>query len=304
MEEIWIIAGSFMVSCFIYLALPFMGKKFKKIGIVGRDVHKINKPLIPEMGGVIFIPPVIALSLIYSTFSPCFLCIAFSTLLFFIYGLLDDLKAFGKWEKLLVSFGISLIISATKLSSGKFSLLLLFSFIFLSIIIGNSINVLAGFNGLETGLSIIIFATIFAYLFLKGNPNLAFFTFCVILFLFSFFLHNKYPSKFFPGNCGTLGIGGILVGLSLCANLYTLILPLLSLHFSDALLKFFTAGYFSSSEKPKSKVGKNGILIPGKGYLSIPKVFMKAFKLSEKKLVSYLLLAQLIIAACVLLVRI
>ena len=43
----------FFVSLFVTLAItPFFIKKFRQMGIVGRDVHKKNRPEVAEMGGI------------------------------------------------------------------------------------------------------------------------------------------------------------------------------------------------------------------------------------------------------------
>ena len=292
---------------FVYFAIPRIGKRLKEKGIKGKDIHKPNKPEIPEMGGLIFIPFLILLSLIfwYLYSEITFLFIGISITLFFIYGIIDDLLVLGKWKKLFFSILVACVVSWLYfLINLKFSIPLFMALVFISVIIGNAINVLAGFNGLEAGSSIIVLSAASVYLFIKGSELHAFFTVLCIAVIFAFFLHNKYPAKIFPGDCGTMGIGGLLVGLSIFAGIYNIILPLLSLHFADALLKAITAGYFSSSEKPKSKISEDGILIPGEGYLSVPKVFMKTFMLDEKKLVKYLLFSEAIIAVFVLMVMI
>ncbi len=291
----------------IYLLTPRIGKKLKEKSIKGRDIHKQDKPWLPEMGGMIFIPFILLISLIfwYLYSETVFLLIGISVALFFGYGIIDDLITLGKWKKLFFSILIACIVSGLYfLTASNFSFSLFLLLVFFSVIIGNSINILAGFNGLEVGSSIIILGTITVYFFIKGLEIYALFTVLCVLVLFAFFLHNKYPAKIFPGDCGTLGIGGLLLGLTIFTGIYALVLPLLSLHFADALLKGITAGYFSSSEKPKSRVSKNGTLIPGNGYLSISKVFMKTFTLDEKRLVKYLLFSEVIIAIIVLLVRI
>lgn len=303
----YLLVVGIVLFSFVYLAVPRIGKKLKERGIKGKDIHKPNKPEVPEMGGLIFIPFLILLSLVfwYLYSETVFLFIGISTTLFFIYGVIDDLLILGKWKKLFFSILVASAVSGLYfLTSFNSNILLFTALVFISVIIGNSINILAGFNGLEAGSSIIVLSAASIYFFIKGSELYAFFTVLCVSVIFAFFLHNKYPAKIFPGDCGTIGIGGLLVGLSIFTGIYKLILPLLSLHFADALLKAITAGYFSSSEKPKSEISESGILIPGKGYLSIPKVFMKTFMLDEKRLVKYLLFSEVIIAVFVLMVMI
>ncbi len=299
------IALGIAFASIVYLLTPRLGKKLKELGIKGKDVHKPHKPEIPEMGGIVFIPFLIILSLLFwQVFTDInFLLIGFSVSIFFLYGVIDDLRTLGKWIKLGLSISIAFLIAGIySFINGNFTFALFMAFSFLSVIIGNSINVLAGFNGLESGSAVIVLLTTSFYLFVKGLQNYSLLAFLFAMIVFSFFLHNKYPAKIFPGDSGTLGLGGALVGFAVYLNLYPLLLPILSLHFSDAILKAITAGYFSSSEKPKSKVSRNGILIPGSGYLSIPKLYMKSFEVTERRLVKYLLFTEIIIAILVLVV--
>ncbi len=288
-------------SAFVVLITPVACKRVKKFmkarGICGVDIHKPEKPLIPEMGGLAFIPILIFLSLLFwfVTGNIAYLYVALITAMFFFYGVLDDLLRLGKYAKLIITLAISGVASILTLAfyDIEFSLLVMLLFILICTAVGNAINIFAGFNGLESGSTLLVlFFTLVYCLLVQASHDFLIFLIFSIITIFFFYLENKYPAKIFPGDCGTLGMGGFLVGLILFFDL-TPILLFLSLHFADMLMKGLSArGYFSSSEKPKSKVRKDGVLIPGKGYLSIAKAFMYVFHVNEKTLVKMLLSLQ------------
>ena len=76
-------------------------------------------------------------------------------------------------------------------------------------VVSNLVNMHSGYNGLQSGLSLIILST------LVTNPGLAIisdiypsFAFCVRFF--AFWIYNKYPSRVFEGNIGSLLFGFII----------------------------------------------------------------------------------------------
>ena len=102
-----IVSVSLILSVLTYLATPNVGRKLKKMKIVGIDVHKLSRPKIPEMGGVVILIPVLALlAFVYlMTGSYSVLIVAFATMLFGLYGFLDDIVKLGKYQKLRRSAG-------------------------------------------------------------------------------------------------------------------------------------------------------------------------------------------------------
>ena len=49
------LAESFIVALLVtYILMPWVMKNMKKRGITGRDQNKLEEPIIPEMGGVLF----------------------------------------------------------------------------------------------------------------------------------------------------------------------------------------------------------------------------------------------------------
>ncbi len=288
-----IMSVSAILSLLTYLATPNLARKLKKMNIVGVDVHKKKKPRIAEMGGiVIFLPLLFLFWAVYIlTGSQLVLLVMASTIFFGVYGLLDDIFRLGKYQKLALSGAIGMLLIIPSNPALVFVPLALL----LTMGIGNTFNLFAGFNGLEVGCSSLI-ALFFSLLcLLTGNIVPFYLSAGLFLILFSFLLHNKYPAKIFPGNIGTFTVGGFFAGMCLYYNLYHLLIPLLSLHIGDMLLKGFSAGYFSSNEMKRTMVNGENILVPRSDYLSMSRLVLKLRPMTERQLVFFFWAALFII---------
>ena len=295
-----IISVSVILSAITYLLTPNLGKKLKMMKIVGTDVHKVSRPKIPEMGGIIIaIAFIVLLASVYILTGAAYvLAVAVSTLLFGVYGLFDDLLKLGKYKKLAISLGVGLLLVITSNPLVVFIPLLLF----LTISIGNIFNLFAGFNGLEIGCTSIITFFFSMLCLITGNLIPFYLSLGVSIILFGFLMHNKYPAKIFPGNIGTMTIGGFFAGICLYFNLYYLLVPLLFLHIADAAIKGVSAGYFSSNEHRPTKINGDNILVPGNDYLSLSRVVLKLRPMTERQLVGLFWAATSIVGICAVIV--
>jgi UDP-N-acetylglucosamine--dolichyl-phosphate N-acetylglucosaminephosphotransferase len=280
-----IVSVSAVLSLATYLATPNIARKLKEMDIVGVDVHKRMRPKVAEMGGVAIFPPLMLLfAFVYLvTLSPVLLLVTLSTALFALYGIMDDVLRLGKHMKLVISTAVGSLLLVIAGVPG----LLFIPMLVLIIGIGNSFNWFAGFNGLEIGTSTST-AFFFSLLCLISGNILPFYlSFGMFLILFSFLLHNKYPAKIFPGNIGTFTIGGFFVGLSLYFGLLHFIVPLLLLHTADIVIKGFSAGFFTSSEKARTRVNGKDILVPRGDYLSLAKIVLRKRPMNERQIVKF-----------------
>ncbi len=280
-----IVAVSMMLSALIYFATPRVGRKLKKMRIVGIDVHKVSRPRIPEMGGVvILVPLLVLLAFVYFfTGEAMVIAVAAATVMFGVYGVLDDLLQLGKYQKLALSGAMGLILLAP-VNPG---LLLLVPLLFLTVSIGNIFNLFAGFNGLEVGCTSAIALSFSALCLLTGNIVPFYLSFGAFIVLLGFLMHNKYPAKIFPGNVGTMTLGGFFAGVCLYYGLHYLLIPLLFMHIADVALKAASAGYFSSSEHRPTKINGDNVLVPGNDYLSLSRLVLKFRPMTEQQLVRF-----------------
>jgi len=147
-----------------------------------------------------------------------------------LYGLVDDLVDIGRKLKLIlpITFGYPLIIIINPESIwvpflGDFDLNsivienLSYSDIFritiipiYVMVVANLVNMHSGYNGLQSGLSIIIMTTLVAKSWSDGATNSIIPVGSFLGAMCAFWFFNKYPSRLFEGNIGSLLFGSII----------------------------------------------------------------------------------------------
>ena len=193
-----------------------------------------------------------------------------------IYNLNDNTKYFGDSQKSLKTtipfFKNNQLDYETLTGDGQKPLItfLLFAFIVVFIItaVSNSANLTDGIDGLATGCSAIIGATLGIFCYVSGNmvfanyldimfiPNLS----ELVVFMSSFvgacvgFLwYNSYPAQVFMGDVGSLSIGGIIGVVSILIRKELLIPIFCGIFFIESLSVIIQVSYF---EYTKRKFGQ------------------------------------------------
>lgn len=235
----------------IYLAIPAtslgvtvlvtgrMIPRMARIGMVGEDENKANRPKIPEMGGIAIIAGfsaaaliAIPLQLMLPAFSLVLLLASIITIhiLGFI-GIGDDLLDLPQWFKAVLPLiaAIPLVVVNAAGSTAVFIPFIGsidFGVIFVVVLIplavavcSNLTNMLAGFNGMEAGMGIVIFATLSLLAFNHGLGEMLVLSLAMLGGLLGFFIFNRYPARIFPGDVGTLVIGCVLASSVIIGNL-------------------------------------------------------------------------------------
>lgn len=280
---IWVVLAAAVISLSTYLLLPGFARGMKRRGIVGRDLHKPGRPGVAERGGMLLMPGFAAfMFLVYFLTGNGLVLYALAvSLAFALYGLWDDMRQAGKYQKLLVSLAIALAALALSGSSG-FVLIPLLIFL---VAVSNIFNLFAGFNGLEIGCSGIVSFFLAIICLALGKAEPFYLSFGAFFILMAFLAHNKYPARIFPGNVGTMLIGGFFSSLALYYNLFPVLIPLLSLYILDVVLKGYSAGYFSRSEKLPTKVNGDGTLASAGDYISLTRLILRFRGMTEGGLV-------------------
>ena len=100
MYELYEILG-FIIVFFVglftsFASMPVVMRKMKSLGIVGSDIHKRNRPSIPEMGGIGLLTGLsvstLAASFLFPERVPLFASFVVTTLIAGFVGAVDDLK--------------------------------------------------------------------------------------------------------------------------------------------------------------------------------------------------------------------
>jgi UDP-N-acetylglucosamine--dolichyl-phosphate N-acetylglucosaminephosphotransferase len=227
-----------------------------KHGIIGIDVHKLDRPKIPELCGITIVIGVtisaIILSLIYPEQNIWILAFVSSTLIAAIVGILDRITKIGpRLKPVLVALGaipiIFLavynpypefpIIGATRLTI-IYPLLIPIALA----VTANSVNMLDVFNGSMTGTcSIAIFGMIICML-MMGRVDAAALAAGLLGSLLAFHIFNKYPAKVFAGDVGSLFIGASIGVLAIYGRIEVAAITAMMPHIMNAFYGLATVG--------------------------------------------------------------
>jgi UDP-N-acetylglucosamine--dolichyl-phosphate N-acetylglucosaminephosphotransferase len=222
-------------------------KVMKKKKITGIDVHKLSRPVVPEMGGIAIFIGIFVSSLAYympsmnslskgydlikdSTFDIRVTVFLFSITLAFLIGVYDDFKPLNAAAKpvLLIIASIPILISDAYNSNPVLPIIgqtrLTYFYIFLVFFVvsipANSVNMLDVFNGSTSSTGIILLISIIISVIII-DPEVEQLSFIFLIIgsllgtLLAFHIFNRYPAKIFGGDSGSLTIGAAY-GLLAC----------------------------------------------------------------------------------------
>ncbi|MFN3910311.1 MAG: hypothetical protein ACK4J0_03730 [Candidatus Anstonellaceae archaeon] len=302
----------FLVSFFTsVISIPILIRKLKGANIFGIDVHKQNKPQIPEMGGFSLIISTIS-SLLFAIFLHTFFGFQFKLIevlaamltfcIISLIGIFDDLFELRQSIKFFLPMIASLPLIALNAAQSTsmflpfignvdFGLFYIIFLIPLGVTVASNLtNTLAGFNGLESGLGIIIFSTLLFFAIFQNNIEMGLISSAMLGGLLVFFYFNKYPAKVFPGDVGNLAIGSALACAVIIGNFESLGALLVAPHAIDILIKAFYKFPKTFGEL------KDGKLYPPEGKVKgLAHLIMKLKNgISEQELVLSLFLFELL----------
>ena len=253
-------------------------------GIVGKDIHKSWKPIVAEMGGfgILFGFTLGMFSGIYMHDILAFpLCVVLVVILLVgIIGIADDLLVLSSKEKLFLLFlaGLPLIWAAPP----NVGILYLIS-IPIAVSIGSNLtNMLAGLNGIESGLGIISLTSLTIACLILGKYDVTIISMSMLGALIAFFYYNRYPAEIFPGDTGTLIIGATIVSIAFIGRVKLIAFIILMPNIIDAALKFYSAGVMERQQFAPTQLNDEGKLVrPEGGFKSLIRFVLRK-PISEK----------------------
>lgn len=113
----------------------------------------------------------------------------------------------------------------------------------------NAINLTDGMDGLATGTTCQVFATIAVMLLLTGQVDLAIIAATAAGALCGFLVFNQNPAKIFMGDTGSLFIGGLMSALVAAGGLVLWFIPLSLIFVAEALSVMAQFSYFRVTKK-------------------------------------------------------
>ena len=223
----------------IFLIMPrYIGFLVSR-GRTTNDAHKKGDVRVPTPAGPLIVAAMVVGEVVawafYGTLLPLVLIVV--VLSAGMIGLYDDLRGLGGVEKPVLLAGVGLFVAlAEHFNPGVYSPILYFPlftetgthyFIFALIVIAsipvssNAFNMLDAFNGEISGFTAIVSAALVIAIVLRvySLPGSSVATVAIALPLLavsaSFYYFNRYPSKIFDGDSGSLSFGAMYVILSI-----------------------------------------------------------------------------------------
>ncbi|MCW4015303.1 MAG: glycosyl transferase family 4 [Candidatus Bathyarchaeota archaeon] len=258
-----------LILMFSFFVTLFLTRKWIKsaesANLVGKDMNKPDQPLVPRSGGLI-VAIVICFSLLFYIFLKTFamlgtpstnvvevFAISSTILLAGFIGFIDDVlgwkKGLSQLQKVLLTVPIALPLTVLDVNQtvmsipflGNVDLGLIYPLLVVPLgIIGatNGFNLLAGYNGLETSMGLVIFGTFGFTSLLVGRLWIGLIAFIVYASLLAFLAYNWYPARVFPGNSFSYAIGALIGTLAILGNMETIAVWLFIPYYLEIILYF------------------------------------------------------------------
>jgi len=272
LEIFYLIIIFIVVFLTTYFILPFIIEFMKKKKYVGYDIHKNAHPEIAESGGLSMVIGFTIASILLMVFFPDFfketIIFLLTVLLAGAIGFIDDRIKFKSGYKIILSiFSGSAIFLANyfkyiNINSpsipflDKTRLTIIYPLV-LPIIIAifaNTVNMLEGYNGEGSGTCLIAVTFLLICGVLWNSAEAIIFTIPIIAVIMPFFIYNKFPSKVFPGDIGTLSMGAMVAGIALFGSLEVAAFCALLIHiFNSFYVIYSVRGFLESSDIREKK---------------------------------------------------
>lgn len=249
---------SFLVT---YVLTPHWIHAAHRIKLVGKDMNKHDKPEVAEMGGITVIAGFLSGALLYIALVTFYfrqsanliyiLATVSTVLIILVVGVLDDILGWKiglkKWQKPLLTTAAALPMMVVNAGASVMSLPLFGSvelgilYPLLIIPLGitgaaNGFNMLAGYNGLEAGLGIVILSTLGIITWKLNLGWIALLSFAMVFSLLAFLIYNWHPAKIFPGDTLTYSVGAFIACVAILGNAEKVALVLFLPYFLDFFL--------------------------------------------------------------------
>jgi UDP-N-acetylglucosamine--dolichyl-phosphate N-acetylglucosaminephosphotransferase len=277
----------FIAFIVTFLTMPRLIKKLENAEIVGRDIHKISKPMVAEMGGIgILFGFTIGIFLgtyLYPYLQEQLIVSLLVILLVGMVGMVDDMVCLSSKEKLILLWlaGLPLIWIAPP----NVGILYMLSMPVAVTIAANLTNMLAGLNGIESGLGAIAMTSLSISCIIMGKYDVAVISISMLGALVAFLYYNRHPSRVFPGDVGTLIIGATIVVVAFIGRVKMIAFIVLIPNIIDSLLKFYSAGVMERQDHAPTTVEADGKLkAPDEGFNSLIRFILKR-PMEEKNVV-------------------
>ncbi len=207
----------------VAISVPYFIRKLTEKGMVVKDYYKPGKNMVPTGGGIaILLVAMLALSLnsLFFEFTPTNYVALIVISMFGLFGVLDDMIDIGRTSKLLLMYYCSypLIQYATHtaiifpaIGSVELGIFYLQFIVPTYVLVAsNLVNMHSGYNGMASGLSTIVLISLIIKSFMVENVENIFSVVSITGATLGFYLYERYPSRIFWGNIGSLTVGSAI----------------------------------------------------------------------------------------------
>lgn len=226
----------------------------------GPEDHIKNKSKTPTIGGIIFVSPVILISLAIMLIYPSYKTLELITLIgvtlsMFALGFADDYlkvkkkhnKGITGWTKLFIQLIIAVILFLIYKEGNPVIFIPWIFFVFAGAC--NSYNLTDGLDGLASSISLISFLGFSVLSLLSGQVEIFLFSISFIASLLGFLYFNKHPAKIFMGDTGSLAIGGAIGGLAIILKAELYLILFATIPILEAISVIIQVTYFKITKK-------------------------------------------------------
>jgi len=315
-----------------FLATLFFTPKLiiflQRIGMTGTDIQKKDRPKIAEMGGPavligflsgIFAYIWIKVFLYGSIESTEIIFAAISTVIIVaLIGIFDDLSTLMKkagdgfkriglkqWQKPLLTLPAAIplmaimagnsVVSVPFIGTVDFGMMYPLFLVPLAIVgASNAYNMLAGLNGLEAGLGVVLLSSLGTYAYFSNEMSAAVMAFVIAASLLAFLRYNWYPARIMPGDSVTYLIGTAIAVVAIIGNMEKFAL----LAFAPWILEFFLKLRSRFKAQNFGIVQNDGTLkAPYPGTYSLTHAIMKMGMFKEWQIVSILIVSETVLCS-------
>jgi UDP-N-acetylglucosamine--dolichyl-phosphate N-acetylglucosaminephosphotransferase len=249
----------------ILVTMPYIIRKMTEKGLVVKDYYKKGNKLIPTGGGLAIMLAVLfsmSLNSMFYKFEPANFVALNVIMLFGLFGILDDMIDIGRPIKLVLMYYCSypLMQFATQTSVifpflGSVDLGILYGQLIIPtfvLVTANLINMHSGFNGMSSGLSLIVLISLIIKSLMTGNIENITAIIAMAGATFGFYLFERYPSRIFWGNVGSLTVGSAIgVMIVMQGYIFSGFIMLL-----PHTINFLMYVYWRLRKYPQAKFGK------------------------------------------------
>ena len=285
---------SFISFILTYLLIPSYIKKAKLEGMVGVDKYKVEKKEVAESGGItILFGYLIALFMIlefFQEFTVQIFAVTTTVLLVAFIGMIDDFYNISWRTKTLLPLLAApplMVIKAGVTAMylpfiGTVDFGMIYTLILIPLAItgaANAVNMVAGYNGLEAGLGVLMFSALSVIGFITSNTIVVLLSTPLVFVLLAFLYYNRLPARIFPGDSGTFMIGVMLAVIVILGNIELVGVILIAPHIFNLVLYYY--GYFKRG-KEKTRSERFGS-VDKEGYLVVPNRFFLPWLVASYK---------------------